>query len=324
MLVKMLTHTLCGIAHWGNLVIGSGKVCHVLGPKHCFSDHWSEHISFVAFVPTASSRTLEFFLTKHLNEPIPPLSPKMSTMSRSILSLTRRIVTSSTFARVPLSISRQLTPLSQLRVCANKFDSVRFASNAVSNNKREQELSEFLVSEIELEKESQKQPLPKLPGWTVSQDGSDVTFFKKYNNEEITIKANICYSVDSANPEADNGQMVCKPDFAIEIKKGDTILGLNCSFIQEEENMEEDGQRLDKIEDDFQINEISMYEGEFDKNNYAISGDVVDGQLYDMLMNILEDRGIDQEFAKSLTEYSTVYEHSQYVSLLENLKKFFN
>lgn len=157
----------------------------------------------------------------------------------------------------------------------------------------------------------------------MAHDGSDVTFTKKYNNEEITIKANVCYSVDAANPEADNGQMVCKPDFAIEIKKGNSILGLNCSFVQEEDNAE-DGQRLDKFEDDFQINEISIYEGEFEKNNFAISGDVIDGNLYDMLINILEDRGIDQEFAKGLIEYATVYEHGQYVSLLKNLKKFFS
>jgi len=205
---------------------------------------------------------------------------------------------------------------------ATKFESLRFASNAASNNKRENELTDFLVSEIELEKESQKQPLPKLPGFTISHDGSDVTLTKKYNNEEITIKANICYSVDAANPDAENGQMVCKPDFAIEIKKGNAILGLNCSYIQEEDNMDEE-QRPEKFEDDFQINEISLYEGEFQKSTYAISGDVIDGNLYDLLMNVLEDRGIDQEFAKNLVEYATVYEHGQYVNLLENLKKFF-
>ena len=221
---------------------------------------------------------------------------------------------------MPQTFSRHLAPLSQMQLGANKFESLRFASNAV-DNKREQELTEFLSEEIKAEKDSQNQPLPKLPGWTVSHDGSDITLTKKYGSEEITVKANVCYSVDAANPESDNGQMVCKPDFAIEIKKGNSILGLNCAFVQEHED--EEGQ-MEKMEDDFQINEISIYEGEFEKNNYAISGDVVDGNLYDMLLNILEDRGVDQQFAKSLIEYSTVYEHSQYVSLLENMKKFFS
>lgn len=218
------------------------------------------------------------------------------------------------------------TSLPRLVTIAQKqqltMSSVRFLSNAPSS-KREQELTDFLVSEIELERESQKQTLPTFEGWSVAHDGSDITLSKKYKNEEITIKANVCYSVDAANPEAEDGQMVCKPDFAIEVKKGNAILGLNCSFVQDEEEGE-DGQRLEKLDDDFQINEISIYEGEFKKNNYAISGDVIDGNLYDLLMSILEDRGIDQNFAKKLIEYSTVYEHGQYVSLLGNLKKFFS
>lgn len=194
-----------------------------------------------------------------------------------------------------------------------------FASN-VPLNKREQELTDFLVSEIDLEKESQKSSLPKMADWKVSTNGSEITLTKQFNQEEITIKANVCYSVDAANPDVDNGQMVCKPDFAIEIKKGSQILGLNCSYIQDEENMDE-GQRL---EDDFQINEISIYEGEFQKQSYAISGEVIDGNLYDLLMNVLEGRGIDQQFAKNLVEYATAYEHGLYVGLLENMKKFFS
>ncbi|KAH7639650.1 complement component 1 q subcomponent-binding protein [Dermatophagoides farinae] len=195
-----------------------------------------------------------------------------------------------------------------------------FVSN-VSLNKREQELTDFLASEIDLERESQKKPLPKMSDWTITNTGSDIVLFKKFNNEEITIKANVCYSVDAANPDADNGQMVCKPEFAIEIKKGDSILGLNCSFMQDDENVDDGAQRL---EDDFQINEISIYEGEFQKSSYAISGEVIDGNLYDLLMNVLEGRGIDQQFAKKLIEYSTIYEHNLYVGLLENMKKFFS
>lgn len=239
----------------------------------------------------------------------------MSNLSRSLMVIGRRLVAPATRSVKTPSMSLMQPRLTPMIVN-------RFASSAPSN-KREKELAEFLVSEIQLEKDSTKSTLPKMDGWTVNSDGSDLTFFKKYNNEEITIKANVCYSVDAANPDADNGQMVCKPDFAIEIKKGQSILGLNCSFIQEEENMEE-SPNVDKLEDDFQINEISIYEGEFQKNNYAISGDVIDGNLYDMLMSILEDRGVDQEFAKNLIDYSTIYEHGQYVGLLENLNKFFS
>lgn len=242
---------------------------------------------------------------------------------RLLLSSTGRMLSRSLVAHrawTNASLPRLVTIAQQQQLT---IGSARFLSNAASS-KREQELTDFLVSEIELEKESQKQPLPTFEGWSVAQDGSDITLSKKYKNEDITIKANVCYSVDAANPEAEDGQMVCKPDFAIEIKKGNSILGLNCSYVQDEEEASEDGQRLDKLDDDFQINEISIYEGEFNKNNYAISGDVIDGNLYDLLMSILEDRGVDQAFAKKLIEYSTVYEHGQYVSLLGNLKKFFS
>lgn len=241
----------------------------------------------------------------------------MSRISRSFVNVGRKMLTSFNMSH---SAYRRSLPFVQPKLSsAVMFQSQRFLSNAPSN-KREQELTEFLASEIQLEKESQKSQLPKMSGWSVTHCGSDVTFTRKHNNEEITIKANVCYSVDAVNPESDNGQMVCKPDFAIEIKNGESILGLNCSFIQEEENVEEN----QNLEDDFQINEISIYEGEFQKSNYAISGDVIDGNLYDLLMSILEDRGIDQGFGKNLIEYCTVYEHDQYVKLLKDLNKFFS
>lgn len=252
--------------------------------------------------------------------------------SRSVINLGRRVLTSAKASLTQYHQHHHLArnfisaPISQLN--ANKYFSPAraFATTASTDRKSEAEITEHLQSEIEMEKESQPGQLPKLPGdWKVVADGSDLTLTKTYKGEEITIKANVSYSVDSANPGADEeqgaAQMVCKPDFAIEIKKGASILGLNCSYIHEDEAGAEEG--AEKLEDDFQINEISVYEGEFEKNNYAITGDVIDGTLYDMLMNILEDRGVDQAFAKALVEYATVYEHSQYVRLLENLKKFF-
>lgn len=259
-----------------------------------------------------------------------------TTLSRSVLSLGRRVLTATgRLTQYHLKPQQHLSSLaarsSMIPITSNqlKFNLRTFASNASNSadRKSEAEITEHLASEIEMEKSSAPGALPQLSGWKVLADGSDLTLTKTYKGEEITIKANVSYSVDSANPGAEEdgqgqgpSQMVCRPDFAIEIKKGASILGLNCSYLSEDEAVDEQGE---KLEDDFQINEISVYEGEFEKNNYAITGDVIDGTLYDMLMNILEDRGVDQAFAKALVEYATVYEHSQYVRLLENLKKFF-
>jgi len=44
--------------------------------------------------------------------------------------------------------------------------------------------------------------------------------------------------------------------------------------------------------------------------------------LYDLLMNLLEERGISNEFVEKLSDFSTAYEHSMYIALLENTKKF--
>lgn len=44
--------------------------------------------------------------------------------------------------------------------------------------------------------------------------------------------------------------------------------------------------------------------------------------LYALLMNYLEDRGIDGEFLNQLVDFSTTYEHKKYVGLLEDLKAF--
>lgn len=39
-------------------------------------------------------------------------------------------------------------------------------------------------------------------------------------------------------------------------------------------------------------------------------------------MNLLEEKGISNEFVEKLSELSTQYEHSLYIGLLENLSKF--
>ena len=44
--------------------------------------------------------------------------------------------------------------------------------------------------------------------------------------------------------------------------------------------------------------------------------------LYDMLLTMLEERGVDANFVDALVEFSTSYEHKQYIGFLEGLKKF--
>lgn len=46
--------------------------------------------------------------------------------------------------------------------------------------------------------------------------------------------------------------------------------------------------------------------------------------LYDMLLKLLEERGIDADFLDQVVEFSTSYEHRKYIELLEHLKDFAN
>ena len=46
--------------------------------------------------------------------------------------------------------------------------------------------------------------------------------------------------------------------------------------------------------------------------------------LYDMLLNMLEERGIDGQFVDQLVDYSTSYEHKKYLGFLEGLQDFAN
>lgn len=44
--------------------------------------------------------------------------------------------------------------------------------------------------------------------------------------------------------------------------------------------------------------------------------------MYDMLLNMLEERGIDGDFVDQLVAFATAYEHGNYVNFLEKLKDF--
>jgi len=66
-----------------------------------------------------------------------------------------------------------------------------------------------------------------------------------------------------------------------------------------------------------------MFEGEnWSEKCYAVAGDILDGYLYDLFMNMLEERGVNRDFAEKLSDYCSGYEHSLYISLLEDLQKF--
>ena len=114
--------------------------------------------------------------------------------------------------------------------------------------------------------------------------------------------------------------MLSRPDFEVDIIKGGKTLSFTCSYAFPEgtPETEEEG-----IEDIFEINEVLIFEGENHGDEcYKASGQILDGYMYDLLMTMLEERGVDNNFAERLAEWCTSYEHSRYVTLLEDIDKW--
>ncbi|XP_011172302.1 complement component 1 Q subcomponent-binding protein, mitochondrial [Solenopsis invicta] len=197
-----------------------------------------------------------------------------------------------------------------------------------SQSKTEKNLTEFLAEEIVAEKKAQKlKTIPTtLNGFAVSLNGAEVNLKKKDGNDTINISFNVNHTVDTDTEEitptsnnAEINEMRSKPTFTVDIIRGNQTLGFTCSFNHtavESSNLEEGYMDL------FGIDEITLYDGDQHETAYSVAGDIIDGYLYDLLMNYLEEKGISNEFAEKLINLSTSYEHSAYVSLLEGLSKF--
>lgn len=192
----------------------------------------------------------------------------------------------------------------------------------------ESELVNFLKEEIAAERKALKiKSLPKeLDGFSISTKGAELELTKQCEGETITVSMNVNHSVDAdVEPEvdikadnADLGELRSKPNFEVDIVRGGQTLSFSCSY-SGAGDAEPDNEGYN---DAFCIDEVTLFEGEWNDNTYAVAGDVLDGNLYDLLMTILEEKGISSEFADKLSEVATAYEHTSYINMLENLSKF--
>ncbi|XP_055343573.1 complement component 1 Q subcomponent-binding protein, mitochondrial-like [Paramacrobiotus metropolitanus] len=215
-------------------------------------------------------------------------------------------------------------------------------SRRLAQVKSDGEMAEFLAEEIQAEKESLKATgkAVQVKGFDVSTDDADVTFKKNFNGEEITVRVNVNHSVeaefaeDEQNPAQQQQQqspdappmtkMVCRPNFSVTVVKGGYTLSFECSQLRDEEDDEDqqlgrNQQTEENYQDMFSIDEFSVYKGERKDMTYVMSGEVMDGNFYDNLMNMLDERGINSDFVRELVDFCTLYEQKLYVNLLENL-----
>lgn len=194
----------------------------------------------------------------------------------------------------------------------------------------EKALIDFLQDEIETEKTSLAGHLPtQLDGFQIKLDAAEVELTKSIAGEKIIIKFNVNHSVDAAenddeNLEFDNQQqaqqeppkLLSKPNFEVDIVKNDMTLSLSCTFLG---GVPRDGE----YEDVYGIEELTIFKGAHSEKVYACAGDMLDGYFYDLLMNLLVEKGISDEFVNKISEFATQYEQNLFVNLLQDTKKFF-
>jgi len=190
--------------------------------------------------------------------------------------------------------------------------------------KGDQEVAKFLSEEIQNEKKNAR-ALPKLDGWKVKTEGSEITLTKDVSGgEQVMITLNVNHTVDSAQPDdgsEEAPEMLSRPNFEVDlIKPGGKTLSFTCSYVHPESNPEGQEEGLDDL---FAIDEVTMFEGDkTGDHNYAVAGDILDGYLYDLFMSMLEERGVDNAFAEKLADWCTAHEHSLYIKLLQDIEKF--
>ncbi|XP_071535231.1 complement component 1 Q subcomponent-binding protein, mitochondrial [Panulirus ornatus] len=189
----------------------------------------------------------------------------------------------------------------------------------------DRELVEFLQEEIVAEKKNQKDNIPShLDDFSIKVREAEVILTKNFHDEKITVTLNVNHTVDSDETaevtvdQPDEAVLKSRPSFEVDIQVGPKVMSFTCSYTTPGDVVE--GQ--DHIEDVFGINELTMYEGEWTEDTYCVSGDILDGMMYDLLMNMLEERGITSEFAEKLSNICSDYEHTLYTSLLQQVQDF--
>lgn len=206
-----------------------------------------------------------------------------------------------------------------------------FFSGSRSMNKfltqGDQELAEFLGEEINLEKEAQVHSvLPRVKGFQTEITGSEVALTRQYDGELITVKFNINNTVEDETPEeveeanTSDKDLKSKPKFQVDLSRKGQTLSFLCCFTEGEAAPPEQAEQ----EDAFEIEEFYIHDGNGDESptQYVASAGIIDADLYNLFMNMLDDRGISKDFANELVDLSTAHEHKLYIKTLEDIKKF--
>jgi len=135
--------------------------------------------------------------------------------------------------------------------------------------------------------------------------------------------------MEKANSAHSGGMLPRVRGFEVSSTDGSEVvlprLALQCQFPQGDDS-DAPEQQEERYEDVIEITEVGMLPGklgeDWSEKHYAVSGAILDGNLYNMMLTYLEERGVDGNFVNDLRQFSTEYEHKKYVDFLEKLKSF--
>ncbi len=155
----------------------------------------------------------------------------------------------------------------------------------------------------------------------VENKGPAITLTRQTGKDKVTVKFNVTNSVNASesDQEADlevagqqqlggetsqtSAQLKSRPTFTIDINRGGQTLSFLCSYLPQDypaaPNGENEPQRGggnddEQSSEDFQIDEFAIHDGEWNEKVYSADCAVIDGELYDKLLNLLEEHGIGE------------------------------
>ena len=191
----------------------------------------------------------------------------------------------------------------------------------------DQQLLAFIKEELNFENEAVKNlEKPKLEFFNQSDDVKEMRFKMTMlsDGERIVVSFDVDQSINHEElddeDEGAGGKLTSYPSFSIQIIKdsGET-LHFNCeyNFDDAEDSPEEDNEL-------FTITDVSLLpHPDADHNSvYHCETENMDYNLYELLLGMLTERGINNEFLTDLLKKSTILEHQHYVKFLEGLQDF--
>ncbi|KAH8274856.1 hypothetical protein KR026_012390, partial [Drosophila bipectinata] len=189
----------------------------------------------------------------------------------------------------------------------------------------ERHLVEFLTGEIVEERRLQLKlnaPL-LLDDYVAIFRGSEVELVKTTPKERVTIVFNVSKSVPPTVHD-ESTPMRSVPKFEVLIKRDEILLALHCQFFQTafKDDTEGEPKPNQKYADMFYIKDVSLYEHDCTDRSYTIEASLFVDDLYDLLMDMLAEVGITNEFVEKVSDLATAHEHASYIEFLENLSKF--